>query len=535
MNLNNCPSDIILTISSYLDNSTNLQLRLLSRSLHDSVTPTALRHAYLAFNKLKIQESENLIQTCRSRLPNLSRYVQHLTTDVQGWYIARHVPEESLPDLWEILSSFTSLKSLTMSWKFGIEVDPETEVRIRDMQVGIASALMKATGGRLETLIIHPPSGELLIPKPLLDVRGLVEFEVVYERDAWFCNRTKPTDGEPEHSCKCRLGALTTALESILPSNPGLETLTLVCGCNGTGYPIQHVFLPQMTNLHSISMRGLNPTSISTLVPPGALRNIRHVDFQSDHWAFNLDPLWKSMKAAGTTLESLSTAQVSLDLVEFIASFSGLNKLKLFNIQSGELSSSEKITSTFWDIALPRHAPTLEMLSISWMIDVDHIPGWAFNRIAWTPILSKMVMLKSLHIHPDPSTMPSYSTHTDSVPMVASSYQAILDAVQVLPSLESLEIYWSTRSFGPARKSVWIKASRKVLGEAAKRLWCAGETLRPMELCLFNEKYFASVVEQEEGGEVFWTYRPSKASTYHLGRCVNLRGFLLSNIDYYRS
>ncbi|TFK70657.1 hypothetical protein BDN72DRAFT_733808, partial [Pluteus cervinus] len=74
--------------------------------------------------------------------------------------------------------------------------------------------------------------------------------------------------------------------------------------------------------------------------------------------------LWNSMLQAHTTLETLVTKQVSLPLVKYLASFSGLHSLEIHRIQNRPECSSHEITSTFVKQVLPRHAETLENLFI---------------------------------------------------------------------------------------------------------------------------------------------------------------------------
>ncbi|TFK71982.1 hypothetical protein BDN72DRAFT_957701 [Pluteus cervinus] len=486
-----CPADVILVTSAYLDTPSLLQLRSVNHVLHDIVTPSVLQYVHLSLTQIRGTEAEDVtkrLQTCSTPLPNFYQSARHLKVKIDGWYIRRYVPDELLPDLWKTLSLLQSLISVEFAWKYGYDDDEETRIRVQNIRSQVASAIMKATGSRLEKLTIHPPIGELDIPKPFLHVQGLIEFGIDYEQSGWGCDESSESDGEEAGSkaqggpptCDCKALPVDTDIAGILAANPTLQDLRIVHGCLGKGYPAKALFTSQLSDLRSITMEGLSTWGIETLLPAPSFQNLRHVNIMSSYQYHPVDPLWASMKAAGTILETLVTAQISSSLIDFLASFSGLRNLKIDDIITDSSCSSPKITSSFFDLALPRHFSTLESFSLSYGGNVKQIPGWDFDPVLWSSFLPKMTALKSLHI-------PPYAPEGSQAAQIAARYQTVIDTVQLVPNLELLQIHWPDRIHGCGTgRMKWVRSCVATLDETVKDLRCDGEVAKPKTLRLFN-------------------------------------------------
>lgn len=255
-----------------------------------------------------------------------------------------------------------------------------------------------------------------------------------------------------------------------------------------------------MVNLQSITIDGANPRGVKHPLPAQALRNLRHVEIFSNYEHFSMNLLWSSMKAAGTRLDTLTTAQVSLKLVDYLASYSGLKYLKIYDIITHSSCSSSEVTSSFFNRALPRHTSTLESLSLSYTANTRQIRGWDFYPASWDPLLPRMSALKSLHI---PPYRPGPTAFIETASMIASQYQTVLDSVQLAPNLEVLEIYWPSQTFdSETTRENWERKLERILRRVVPELTCTGDRPRPKELRLFNGTYCAT----RPNGGFHWKY-----------------------------
>jgi hypothetical protein len=91
--------------------------------------------------------------------------------------------------------------------------------------------------------------------------------------------------------------------------------------------------------------------------------------------------LWKAFLAEGIRLEELTVDDISSELVDFIASFSGLQRLALHDL--GSTKASDNIADMFFRHALPMHRCTLHSLTLG----AAYQGKWCFSEVNTAAIL----------------------------------------------------------------------------------------------------------------------------------------------------
>ncbi|TFK70656.1 hypothetical protein BDN72DRAFT_838608 [Pluteus cervinus] len=467
MDPNTFPVDVFLQIAALLDRESLLNLRLVSQDIHSAITPTALRNVRVFVGEhhddYKVAINRRL-ETCASPLSNLYGHAKHLRFSISAFYISRYMSKDLLPDLWRTMAKLRSITSFSLEWDDGYN---STEEGLKEMPIMIGKAvesLLEATGGKLERLDIQPSGGNSF-PQALANIRGLEFLKVVRNpwgygchRNGGFTNRLlRSPAAQAGHtlSCSCTELPIADIFGPLIAANPGLEELEVVVGCHVRGYRPDLILPSNLTKLTSLTVGGLNfgqnGFPIQTCIDPAPLRNLRHL-----------------------------------------------------NASSTYKCSSLEITSTFVNQVLPRHAETLENLSLSIDTDQKPIEGWTFDLNQWPATLSQLNKLRSLAIHPlaDPEQSRYYSPSEDSL---INGYQTLIDHAESLPSLEKLKINWINQSFGCGTGYMsWRRGCCETLAKITPRL--AGTTGRPQVLSLFNGLHTPTKIRDDLDGSERWIW-----------------------------
>jgi hypothetical protein len=137
--------------------------------------------------------------------------------------------------------------------------------------------------------------------------------------------------------------------------------------------PLRHLFLqswdPCLDNV---------PLSHFKLLRSFTLCTYRHHRQASDS-----GPLWKAFLTEGISLEKLSTDEVNSELMDFIASFSGLRHLTLSGLGLQSRKASDDVADMFFRHVLPVHRSTLRSLHLR----AAYEGNWCFSEANAAAIL----------------------------------------------------------------------------------------------------------------------------------------------------
>ena len=103
---------------------------------------------------------------------------------------------------------------------------------------------------------------------------------------------------------------------------------------------------------------------------------VRHIYYQggSDSYGYPCD-IWSTFIGSGIQLEELVHNSMTVSLIDYLSSYSGLKKLKLSVSAFTDASSSNKAATRFFNNVLSRHVETLESLSL----DAWYEDEWCFT------------------------------------------------------------------------------------------------------------------------------------------------------------
>jgi hypothetical protein len=87
-------------------------------------------------------------------------------------------------------------------------------------------------------------------------------------------------------------------------------------------------------------------------------------------------PLWRAFLSECVRLEELSVDEVNSELMDFIASFSGLRHLALLRLSSESREASDDIAEVFFQHVLPVHCSTLRSLTLEAVYQGE----WCFSE-----------------------------------------------------------------------------------------------------------------------------------------------------------
>ncbi|KAF8646903.1 hypothetical protein AX16_007052 [Volvariella volvacea WC 439] len=546
--LTNAPADIIELITQHLEPSTLRTLRLVSHDFHDCFSPISLRNIAFSINRTE-GDVKRLLEACSKPLSALFRYGQHLTVKTNGYYIARYVNEDGVVKFCKTIEQFQNLTSFKVEWEPGFDDTEETTVRMHNLQERVAEAAHTATGGRLERLVIIPwRKRGYELPRKLVEFSGLKELEFKLDEYGWGCDglnswgeRWEGYDESEPH--ECIPPSYKGGLRSIVRNNPGLEVFRIKQGCAIDFHDADSLFVGHGGDdtapaLHTLVMKGIQfPRAIPAQGSP--FTSLRHLNALTPHLILPLDNLWKSLEAAGTRLETLKIRQVSLPLCSYLASYSGLRQLSIKDLNETPGHTSISTATPFFAEALPRHASSLTRLRIAFQAGVHYLEGWSFTPKLWVPALRSLTALKILRLYPgdvdrfsspilqqrhDPGVSQSSEDDAQSEPepvdeydeeaekerrdqqkaiyraAIVHNYQEVLDHVECVCQLETLQIIWPDEIWGCGTGHMqWLEECRETVSGVVKELRSRNGV--PKVLALLSGFYRP---EEEDGEWRFW-------------------------------
>ncbi|KAF8662703.1 hypothetical protein AX16_001145 [Volvariella volvacea WC 439] len=533
--LANSPPDIILSIAEHLDLSTLCQLRLLSHEFDAQFSALALRS--IAFRLCNDEEKvQQLLDACSQPLPCIYRHAKHLTVKTSGWVVSRAANSTRIVDLYKTIGRLERLKSFKVVWEFehGWDESEATRDFIYEIQERVVEAVLKVTGGTLNQLTIKPKiigKHRFALPTRLGEFKGLRELHVVFDKYGNSCSgldrwgQISEWYGE-EHDCKPE--GYEEVLQGLIRNNSGLQVLDLQKGCGIEFSDAAELFLSDderhLSSLQKLTVSGVrfSPTLKTQSFP---FARLQHLEVPSIYSILSLDHFWPSLQTAGAKLKILKTHQVSLSLVAYLASYSGLQQLTIKDIESLPTCTDSEVPAMFFNDALPRHGASLKELCISFYANISFLDGWSFTPKLWVPALPSLVALRSLYLHPGDQAqalrLQGQSQATtglnsddddedeaiveieDEHSKLVRHYQEILDHVGSLPNLEFVSILWTRHFWGRGTGRIrWAKRSRATLAEVVKEL--RSENGVPKQLALF--RMLCDAKKNEESGESGWEY-----------------------------
>ncbi|TFK70689.1 hypothetical protein BDN72DRAFT_958649 [Pluteus cervinus] len=424
ISLDRCPEDVLFHMANYLPWHSLLNFRLVCRHLSSIFAPLTLRNISIGLYDYGFR-TEKYYALYSATLPNLYQYAHTLEFRVTKQF---DPPEKVLRALWKTLGRFHSLRSLRLIWESESEAVDE---KLKNVVVTI----LRATNGKLERLVLQPPKRSCkAFPKAFQEIRGLTSLTIEHNDVGWAC--TSYSSGSPNYDC-C-LFPMKTSITPLLIANPQIEDLAVIRRCMKGRISLNELFYPAFPKLKTLVVSGLwfpsSKSGIHIADTLALLRNLCHLQVLTPYTQSNLDPLCILLKAAHTHLESLATKQISPVLVDYLASFPGLQSLQLRELRSNEDNSSVEVANAFLDEVLPRHAPTLERLVIEFARNITFVPGWSFEADRWAPCISSLTNLRFLAMHPTLIDGTGDSTRTYDTTVIISSYQLIIDHTQNLPT-----------------------------------------------------------------------------------------------------
>ncbi|KAF8651374.1 hypothetical protein AX16_004821 [Volvariella volvacea WC 439] len=488
----NCPADVVTIVAFYTEIKTLLDLRLVSRALHDLISPIVLRAIKTPFPWTFSNWHEGKPETATTEkddrlldfgFSNLYAYSQVLTVRVGPFY---EVDMKSLPTLLGTMSKLRSLRSLNIQWYMweGDENVPVTST-VLDILGRIISSVLRASGGVLEDLSLYPHGqgtiyGQHSFPSELLQVRGLKKLRFVYDNQGWDCDSRRRGQNhrdrieansqlqgvDPDPSCLPPLSK--ERVREIIANNPDIQELTVIQGC-AMNYVQPADLLLDNLKLEYLDVQGVCFPLSSLSSPQNAFRKLTHLKVGTPMSDISLDNLWAILLHAGIkTLTTLETSQVSSSFISFLSSFSGLTRLSLNRLELDNETPMSELAQDFFTKGLYPHSDTLRYLSIDFESNVDSVTGWFFTP-SWTPYLSRLTVLEALGVHTRQATNDFDLVEEDGV----SRHQEVLDGVAKAfgraenSRLRSLKIHYPQKTYGCEMSHVrWLWSVQEFLHES---------------------------------------------------------------------
>jgi hypothetical protein len=125
-------------------------------------------------------------------------------------------------------------------------------------------------------------------------------------------------------------------------------------------------------------------------LPPTSLPHLRSLT--SFHWIIPFhrysytqrttsQSVWQMFMEENITLSELLTSELDDDLMEYLRSFEGLRKLEI-NVAHRDQWSS-RFSDTFYDLVLPKHAHSLEVLGtlVGWVLVVWNLTNYFVSHL----------------------------------------------------------------------------------------------------------------------------------------------------------
>ncbi|KXN92872.1 hypothetical protein AN958_07081, partial [Leucoagaricus sp. SymC.cos] len=181
--------------------------------------------------------------------------------------------------------------------------------------------------------------------------------------------------------------------------------------------------------------------------------------------------IWSALRTSQIHLERITTDAMDASLVEYLASYSGLIRLYLRNINAPDHQSSDQLAELFFDSALPSHSSTLTDLHV-----LPHYEGkWCFGDHI-TPSIIRCTKLQYLKV-----AVISSQVHPlqdgDIITIIISM------AARYLRSLKNLGI--------TTAQAEWLRSSQRA-GASKKHFSSANDKIaRAITACIPDPTYQA--------------------------------------------
>ncbi|KAF8647380.1 hypothetical protein AX16_006752 [Volvariella volvacea WC 439] len=422
------PVEVLQEIASHIDGKPAfLALRLVSSTFNMVFTP-------FVFHSFQVTLGLSSFELWSRHQPDCDRSAhpkgpipKAFAHTISVLYICIELSDEGEPSptIWGELAQFSGLKELWVGCISGIGRYGRTRaLEATPVLSRLIEVIADATKGCLVHLKLNltTPLELRTLPDALSKFNQLRSFTLERCCNAGAQNRVLPCTTSPP---------LLAQLQSIITNNTSLEIFRYTYGCKDTLLSLHHVFPPTLTtmNVRYLTIFGalVSSTIESPLPDLGYLQHLELVQGKGTPVS-NIDHLWHSLKAVGTSLKKIVSSYVSLALVEYLASFRGLHSCTL-HLQD---TIDPAITTHSFNLVLSVHCSTLEILYI--IADTNELPagcdGFIISPNMWTES-SAFKKLNALSIPCSRSLDPTLS-----------NLKLLRDFLSEFPSLSSVTIQW---------------------------------------------------------------------------------------------
>jgi hypothetical protein len=179
-------------------------------------------------------------------------------------------------------------------------------------------------------------------------------------------------------SVHCLFQTSIPCMAKAIANSPGLEHLDISCGYwwAGAAIPYLNVLFPNISpDSPPLKLRHLGANRFRLRLDDGIMPHFRSLT--SLEW---INPViddnksaaefWRVLKSERMQLSTLKTSVMNDGLLEFLSSYQGMTNLRLVRILNED---SDRFTRKLFQVVLPHHADTLEILHITALIEGDWV------------------------------------------------------------------------------------------------------------------------------------------------------------------
>ncbi|KAF8655832.1 hypothetical protein AX16_002916 [Volvariella volvacea WC 439] len=442
--MDDIPFEIWREIALFIDHmGFTLKLRSVSRRFNTIFTPFVTQSIGISATPrtLEYRPRQDYIKKFDYR-PVPEVFVKHIFT------VKLHIhTDQSSGDLnatlWAELSRFTMLKSLSVVY---VDVDGVLGLPVLHMPQVFNEVLDAVTiAGRLKHLGVWLETvAELCtLPTSISKLQGLETFTFYHH-----CR------GRRKHGLSpCQTSPLVRSqFRSIIECNPSLQEIGIKSGCPAVTLALQDILPLHLTPI------GLRKLHISPYhIAPGrlilpSLDHLQHLILErpahEESLARDVSPLWRAMMASKVTLKNIQTDYISIPLLEYLASFCGLQDCTLYirdAIHPGiSIDAFRHVYST--------HASTLKTLVVTIDNRFSYLPGgcegFSLSPGTWAdPLTFTHLRLLDVPCPPDFECSPS-------------NFMTLLVFFSHFPAIEVAKVSWFRTITSELPKEYHMKSGR---------------------------------------------------------------------------
>ncbi|KAF8194971.1 hypothetical protein BJ912DRAFT_876190 [Pholiota molesta] len=186
------------------------------------------------------------------------------------------------------------------------------------------------------------------------------------------------------------LSTLHDILGAVPPTSPlALSHLTL----QNWGVRLDPTTLPHLHALHTLSLHDNVDTRSSPPVDLDAPA-IAALVARTAACCASYDEIWDALRQERIWLREIATDGVTAAFLDYLAAYSGLQKLRLSSAPANDGLASDTLAMQFYQAVLPRHADSLAALEIT----PEYEGKWCFGRHNCASLL-QCANLETLKIH----------------------------------------------------------------------------------------------------------------------------------------